>query len=442
MELLELLKIIGKYRAIILVLVASSVLFTVALTYVVEERFESSALVLVRPQEKLSFSGPQGDKETLDFPIPRVVPFEAMTKTVAELIRSRTVAEQIVTRLGLDKPSVETVWWKIWKRKIKGFFADAWIYLKYGRVEPSDPRADATELVQKLITVEPTKDTYVFEIKFLAKLPEVAAAVVNTAADVFVQYNLDMSHKESSATREFIEVQVAASATAVAAVRAAMKNYKESHAIVELDKEVENSVNAVADLRRQREKVERDAADAKARVEALRRQLGIGAEGPKKDAPRLLAGGLRDDVMAKLVVAQSELEGDNAASIRLDSIIRQQHAQLEGLPSQQLELSRLKLDLAVAEDTYRFVRKAYDEARIHEAEQTREIRVIAPGMVETYPVRPVKVYYAAVALALSLVVGIILALFFEYLNFTLETTSSAQEALQLPLLASFPYIDA
>ena len=146
--------------------------------------------------------------------------------------------------------------------------------------------------------------------------------------------------------------------------------------------------------------------------------------------------------LAKLVVAQSELEGDNAASIRLDSIIRQQHAQLEGLPSQQLELSRLKLDLAVAEDTYRFVRKAYDEARIHEAEQTREIRVIAPGMVETYPVRPVKVYYAAVALALSLVVGIILALFFEYLNFTLETTSSAQEALQLPLLASFPYIDA
>ena len=115
---------------------------------------------------------------------------------------------------------------------------------------------------------------------------------------------------------------------------------------------------------------------------------------------------------------------------------------MEGLPSQQLELSRLKLDLAVAEDTYRFVRKAYDEARIHEAEQTREIRVIAPGMVETYPVRPVKVYYAAVALALSLVVGIILALFFEYLNFTLETTSSAQEALQLPLLASFPYIDA
>ena len=442
MELLELLKIIGKYRAIIMVLVASSVLFTVALTYVVEERFESSALVLVRPQERLSFSGPQGDKETLDFPIPRVVPFEAMTKTVAEVIRSRTVAAEIVTRLGLDKPSVETVWWKIWKRKIKGFFADVWTYLKYGRVEPSDPRAEATELVQKLITVEPTKDTYVFEIKFLAKLPEVAAAVVNTAADVFVQYNLDMSHKESGATREFIEAQVQTSAAAVAAARAALKNYQESHAIVELDKEVENSVNAVAALALERDKVERDAVSTKARVEALSRQLGIGAGGAKKDAPRLLAGGLRDAVMAKLVVAQSELESYGAASLRLRSTISQQRAQLEGLPEQQLELSRLKLDLAVGEDTYRFVRKAYDQARIREAEQTREIRVIAPAIVETYPVRPVKVYYAGVALALSLVVGLILALFFEYLNFTLETTSGAQEALQLPLLASFPHIDA
>ncbi len=442
MELLELLKIIGKYRAIIMVLVGSAVLFTVALTYVVEERFESSALVLVRPQEKISFTGPQSDKETLDFPIPRVVPFEAMTKTVAEVIRSRTVAEQIVRRLGLDKPSVETVWWKIWKRKIKGYFADAWTYLKYGRIAPSDPLAEATALVQTLITVEPTKDTYVFEIKFLAKMPALAAAVVNTAAEVFVEYNLDMSRKELGTTREFIEAQVGTSAEAVAAARAATKTYKESHAIVELDKEVENNVNAVAELTLEREKVGRDAAGAKARVEALGRQLGIGVATAKKDAHRLLAGGLRDEVMAKLVVAQSELESYGAASSRLESSIRDRRAQLDGLPAQQLELSRLKLDLAVAEDTYRFVRKAYDQARIREAEQTREIRVIAPAMAETYPVRPVKIYYAGVALALSLVVAAILALLLEYLNFTLETTASAQEALQLPLLASFPRIDA
>lgn len=441
MELLELVKIIGKYRAIIMVLIGSSVLFTVALTYVVEERFESSALVLVRPQEKISFTGPQADKETLDFPIPRVVPFEAMTKTVGEVIRSRTVAEQIVRRLGLDKPSVETVWWKIWKRKIKGFFADAWTYLKYGRVEPADPLAEATELVQTLITVEPTKDTYVFEIKFLAKMPEVAAAVVNTAADAFIEYNLDMSRKESGATRAFIEAQVETSAAAVAAARTAMKSYKESHAIVELNKEVENNVNAVAELTLEHEKAERHAAGAKAKVEALSRQLGIGAGSTTKDARRLLAGGLRDQVMAELVVAQSELESDAAASSRLDATMRKHHAQLEGLPAQQLELSRLTLDLAVAEDTYRFVRKAYDEARVREAEQTREIRVIAPGMIETYPVRPVKIYYAGVALALSLVTGVILALFFEYLNFTLETSERAQEALQLPLLATFPRID-
>lgn len=441
MELLELLKIIGKYRAIIMVLVASSVLFTVALTYVVEERFESSALVLVRPQEKISFTGPQADKETLDFPIPRVVPFEAMTKTVAEVIRSRTVAMEIVRRLGLDKPSVETVWWKIWKREIKNFFADTWTYLKYGRIVPSDPLDDATALVQKLISVEPTKDTYVFEIKFLAKMPEVAAAVVNTAADVFVQYNLDMSRKETGATREFIETQLQSSAEAVAAARTAMKTYKESHAIVELDKEVENNVNAMAELALEQEKVERDAAGARARVEALSRQLGLGAGRSKKDTHRLIEGGLRDAVMAKLVVGQSDLESHSAASRRLESTISNQRARLEGFPRQQLELSRLTLDLAVAEDTYRFVRKAYDQARIREAEQTREIRVIAPGMVETYPVRPVKVYYAGVALAMSLVFAAILALLLEYLNFALETTASAQDALQLPLLASFPRID-
>lgn len=442
MELLELLKILGKYRAMILVLVVSSLVFTVAMTYVVEERYESSALVLVRPQAKLKFAGAQGDKETLDFPIPRVVPFEAMTKTVAEVMRSRAVTEEVVRRLGLDKPSMETVWWKIWKRKIKNFLSDVSTYLKYGRLEEVDPFDEATQLVQNLLSVEPTKDTYVFEITFLAKFPELAAAVVDTAADVFAEYNLDMSRKESTIARESIEEQAKGSEAAVATARERMRAYKEEYGIVELDKEVETKVDTIAQLKIDLEKVERSIAGASAKVAALERQLAGDGERGSRARQRLLAGSLRDDVTYELVVARSDLDSRRAEQARLSAALDEYAAELEQLPAQQLELDRLRLDLAVAEDTYRFIRKALDEARIREAEETREIRVIAPGTVPDYPVRPIKVYYAGVAFALALLLGLVIALLLEYLNFTIETPEGAQEALELPLLATFPRLDA
>lgn len=441
MELLELLKIIGKYRAIIVVLTVSALINTVAFTYVIEERFESSALVLVRPQEEIQFAGAPADKETLNFPIPRVVPFEAMSKTFGEVIRSRTIAEEVVRRLELDTTSVETIWWKIWKQRVKGYLKDAWTYLKYGRIERSDPFTSATELVQKLITVEPTKDTYVFEIRFLARFPELAAAVVNTAADVFVEYNLNLYRSESSVARAFIEEQVRKSDASLARARMETRSYKERHGIVELDKEIENTVDSVAELRTDFEQIRRKVASTEARVAVLAGQLGMRKTKSRRIDGRLIAGSLREDLMSKLILAESELASLRAGSKRLAATIETREAALETLPERQAELARLRLDMAVAEDTHRLIRQAFDEARIREAEQIQEIRVIAAATVPTYPVRPIKVYYAGAAVALALVVGVVIALLLEYLNFALESSDDAQEALQLPLLATFPRIE-
>ncbi|MGK0172372.1 MAG: succinoglycan biosynthesis transport protein ExoP, partial [Gammaproteobacteria bacterium] len=387
-------------------------------------------------------SGPQADKETLDFPIARVVPFEALTNTVAEVIRSRTIAEEVVRRLGLDKPSVETVWWKIWKTRIKGYVSDAMNYLKYGRVKPTDPFSDATTLISKFISVEPTKDTYVFEIKFLGKFPELAAAVVNTATEVFIEYNLEMSKKESSAARGFVEAQVRQTEAALAAARAAVKSYKLAHAIVELDKEVETQVNAAAELRLDLAKVQRDEASASARVTELKKQLGIGEADGQDSKRRRLAGALREDLLSQLVRAETDRQSHRAASSELKATIRQRQAQLELLPEQQFVLSRLKLNLNVAEEIYRLVRTAFDEARIRESKQIQEIRVISRAKVSTYPVRPIKMYYAGLAMALALIVGFVVALLLEYLNVTLESTDSTQDALNLPPLATFPRVGA
>ncbi|HSG64787.1 MAG TPA: hypothetical protein VLD39_07295, partial [Gammaproteobacteria bacterium] len=228
---------------------------------------------------------------------------------------------------------------------------------------------------------------------------------------------------------------------AVATARERMRAYQDEHGIVELDKEVENKVDTIAQLKVDLEKVERSIAGASAKVVALERQLGgDGAHGSRARL-RLLNGSLREEVTYELVVARSDLDSRRAEHARLSAAIEDYEAELEQLPGQQLELDRLRLDLAVAEETYRFIRKALDEARIREAEDIREIRVIAPGTVPVYPVRPIKIYYAGVAFALALLLGLVIALLLEYLNFSIETPEGAQEALELPLLATFPRLE-
>src|SRR5262245_45760124 len=112
MELLEFLRLLRRHRITIALMCASAALTALALTYVLTERYAASALVLVRPQEEMRLVGTGSDKQTFDFPLPQVVPFEAMTRTFGEVIRSTAVVEPVVRKLGLDQPTVETKWWK------------------------------------------------------------------------------------------------------------------------------------------------------------------------------------------------------------------------------------------------------------------------------------------------------------------------------------------
>lgn len=208
MEILEFIQILSRYKRMIALLCLSAAVNAVLITYVLSEKYLSTALVLVRPQEEIDINASMRTKEAMSFPIPQVIPFEAMANTFGEVIRSRAVASRVVTLLQLDKPTPEEKWWNRFKNKVKDYLYDAWTFLKFGRLEEVDPFTEAEEMIQKSIAVQPTKDTYVFEISFVAKNPDVAAAVVNTAAEVFVEYNRDLYQAEARTAREFIEEQL------------------------------------------------------------------------------------------------------------------------------------------------------------------------------------------------------------------------------------------
>jgi uncharacterized protein involved in exopolysaccharide biosynthesis len=434
MELLEFLRLLGRHRTTIALMCASAALTALVLTYALTERYAASALVLVRPQEQMQMVGSGSDKQTLDFPLPQVVPFEAMTRTFGEVIRSSAVVGPVVERLGLDQPTVETMWWKRLKNWSKNRLSDAWALLKYGRIEEQDPKEAAIETVQTFLTVEPTKDTYVFQIAYLASDPGVAAAVVNAAADVFVEYNWELYRAEKSKGREFVGEQLAESEAELARAREPMRAFKERNQSVLLERELAAKVETLASNRTELSRTAADIAAAAARLAELNRGL---RPGPSV----VLTAKLQERPTAKLLATEAELRGLQARRTSLAGTIETGGSELGALPPEQLEHARLLSDVKVAESTHEFVKKSYDEARIREAESVPEIRVVSAAVAPVYPERPLKILYVGTAFGMALAAGIVLAIVLEYLNQTLRTTDDAVRALGLPLLATIPPLE-
>ncbi len=501
MEILEFIQILSRYKRMIALLCLSAAVNAVLITYVLSEKYLSTALVLVRPQEEIDINASMRTKEAMSFPIPQVIPFEAMANTFGEVIRSRAVASRVVTLLQLDKPTPEEKWWNRFKNKVKDYLYDAWTFLKFGRLEEVDPFTEAEEMIQKSIAVQPTKDTYVFEISFVAKNPDVAAAVVNTAAEVFVEYNRDLYQAEARTAREFIEEQLRDSELALEAARAPLREFKESNEIVSIDQEVTEKISSLADFESSLEDTRKNIATTVATNEEIRSQLAEQSQFFKASSnvfenplvrqlkseladKQLALSGLVDkltpahprrialereiaetralldeqleqllkqesssvnevhqELLKDLVMGETDLENHLAAERNLTQLVNRYKSELQRYNDKQLDLARLELDVAVAENTHRFMKQAHDEARIHEAERFQEIRVISPGKAPAYPERPIKIYYAGVAFGLALVAGIAAALLLEYLNFTLRSTEDAEKALELPLLATIPPMD-
>jgi uncharacterized protein involved in exopolysaccharide biosynthesis len=431
MELLELLRTLARHRLMISLLCLSAALNTLLLTYMVTERYEATTLVLVTPEEKLKFTPRAETKESLDFPVPQIVPFEVMSLTIAELIKSRAVLGEVVSRLGLGREPTTLSWWKRLKRRAVKVAADAWAILKYGRIEEGDPAREAAEKIQRHISVSPTKDTYVFEIRYLAPSPDVAAAVVNTAAEVFVAYHRDIYRSKARLTREFIGDQLRDSEGKLATALEFLQRFKEKHKTLLLDEELSAKISALAQARISLDGTREDIAGARAEVDELRRQL----------EPWTVSAEVRDDVTRSLILAEGRVSSLEASRVELVSTIEGYEAKLARLPSEQLQLARLELDLALAEETHRFITQAYDEARIGEAKQVQEIKVISPAVPAVYPIRPIKVTYVGMATAMALAIGICIAFFLEYVDITLRGVAAAERALELPLLATVPTMD-
>jgi len=191
----------------------------------------------------------------------------------------------------------------------------------------------------------------------------------------------------------------------VAAARAALQKFKDAQATFALRAEYTSGLKTIGELRG-------ELAQIEARLQGLRKTY---------------------------TTAHSKVKAAEAERDRLRQSIDVLEAKRGPLAAKENELSDHELRLQILESDYSVVSKALAEARIQESSQANDVRVVSPAQPPTYPVAPIRVYYAGIGAAAALVFGVFMILLADSLSARVRCIEDAQ-GLGLPVLATFPSI--
>jgi uncharacterized protein involved in exopolysaccharide biosynthesis len=411
MDLLRTLRLLRAYRWSLLVVAVTAVLASVAVSYSVPERYRATTLILVRPQEKMRLEARGSDKEILNYPVSSLAPVDVPSRTYIEVIRSAALAERVVRSLGLDQPSPpseQSYWRALWTRttdRLLEVAGDLWLLLKYGEVKKRTPLDAATDRLQRNMTLESIKDTYLFQITYDGRTPEEAAGVANMLAEMFVDYLTTTERSEANANRVFLEQRLQPAAETVASARRDLQEFKDGQATFALQDEYKSGLTTMSKLRG-------DLAQTEARLEGL---------------------------LETHTMAHPDVQTLVAQRNRLRESIASLGSARRPLAEKEKKLGELQLRLTIAEGDYSVVSKALAEARVQEASEANEVRVVSAAQPPTYPVAPIKLMYPAAAGLAALLLGICAILLADSLWSRVRCIDDAQR-LGLPVLATFPAI--
>jgi len=411
MEFYRIWRILVAHKWVLIWLPIIATCVGLGLTYVLPQEYESTALVLVRPDEALKFNSNGGDKkEILDFPLSQSAPIDAPSKTYMEVIKSPAVAVKIVDvlQLYIKKPktyesSLEYIadQVKIW---VNSTLRTVRNYAKYGRDIPASPRDLAIEAVEEKLLASVRKDTYAFDITYRSSDPNEAAAIANMAAEIFLEHSSEAYRSESARARKFIEMQVDESRKALEQARAAVLEYKNSGGTFELSSEYNEKLKSVSDLENTLAKIEGKLAGLKNTY--------------SKDSSTVIA--------------------QEAERAELKEQISTLRVQLTTYPEKEKRMNAITLNERLAKESYEFFLKRYEEARVKESAGVTEIRIVSRALPGRYPVKPVKYIYAGLSFALALVLAIGWALFVEPLDPRVRTVRDLEEELGVSVLGAIP----
>ncbi len=324
------------------------------------------------------------------------------------------------------------------------------------------------------LTVKRVPNSRLIEVQFEAEDPQLAAQIVNTHLQNYVEENFRSKYDATTQASNWLSAELEELRIKVEKSEDARIAYERANQIWQIDEKQDITTQKLADL----SKAVTDAQTDVAQKEALYRMATSGnvdalpaarnndvianllkrkADLDEQYAEALDQYGPNFPKVLRLAVQQKEVE-QNLASARktmvesveedfttarsrvelLQEALDKQKAEANDLAEKLVQYHILQHDAESNKQLYDGLLQKLKEAGITAGLRSSNIRVVDPALAPTTPARPQKARNISLAFLVGLVGGVGLALFREYLDNTVKSPDDIESLTGLPSLAVVP----
>ncbi len=455
-HLLDYIIILRKHQWLILTFLFIVVTVVTIATVKMKPVYEAAARVEVDKEAPVNMQFPD-DQNAYD----EYIDMDTYIETQTKILESETLAMQTIRSMDLGK------------------------YPEFGGKSASTTFGQGGATLQRPailgqflgdLSVKRVPDSRLIEVRFDAENPQLAAEVVNTHLQNYIEQNFKSKYDATTQASNWLSSELEELRIKVEKSEDARLAYERENQIWQIDEKQDITTQKLADLSR----AVTDAQTALSGKEALYRMAVSGEvdaipavrdsgaisglEKQKSDLDEQYADasnqyGPNFPKVLRLKDQEAKVDADLAKAqhvivdgIREDYNTAESHVEIlqEALDKQKAEASDmaeklvqyniLQHDAEANKQLYDGLLQKLKEASITAGLRSSNIRIVDPALVPTSPSRPQKAHNILLAVLVGLVGGIGLAIFREYLDNTVKSPGDVESLTGLPSLAVVPFL--
>jgi succinoglycan biosynthesis transport protein ExoP len=316
--------------------------------------------------------------------------------------------------------------------------------------------------------------TRIIEIHFANPDPQMAARVVNTLVNVYVEQNFKTKFESAMQTSDWLSKQLSDLQLKVETSQEKLVRYQREHGILGIDEKQNIVTSKLDELNRELTAAEADriqkeskfrmtlsgnpeliaSQDSNSLLARLRQQesdlrnqiataeVQLGPAHPRIRELNSQLAQVQSTVHAEIEKLSGRIKTDFQGASQRESMLRaaleEQKTQANKLNENAIEYSLLKRDVDTNRQLYEGLLQKLKEASVSAGLKSSNIRVVDVARVPLAPARPDKRRNIMLALAMGLVGGVVLAFLLEAVDNTVRTPEQAQSLANLPALGIIP----
>lgn len=326
------------------------------------------------------------------------------------------------------------------------------------------------------LQADQVKDTRTLRVTFTHTDPVITAAVANGVAQDFINQNFENKTERFTSASKWLETTTRELLAKVERAEQNLTDYTKANNIFSTEGKETLTTDKLSRLHDQATRTETErilkqsvyeevkagrlsqlpAAFSDPKISALQSKLEelqgnleklsakYGPENKQIIEAKLQISVTREQLDMNRKALEEKLKGEYELAVRDETSLKAALDRAKGEAVQQnqnnIQLSILKTEVDTAKSMYTDFLNKTNQAKVEVAQQHNNMRLIQPARVPGGPVGPNRMRTIMIGLFLSLLGGVGLAYFLEYLDNTIKTVEDVGRYAQLPALGVIPAI--